>query len=218
MISLRNIVKRFETNSGPRTILDRVSMDVGAGERVGILGRNGSGKSTLIKIIGGTSLPTKGTVQKTMRVSWPLAFGGAFQGSLTGYDNLRFVCRIYQTEFEAARESVLEFSGLGNYLREPVKTYSSGMRARFAFAISLAVDFDCFLIDEVVAVGDSRFHERCRYELFERRASRAIILVTHDENVLRQYCEKAAVLTNGVLSPFGDLRDSLERYRDGCTS
>ena len=217
MIRLRDVSKTFETAGGTRVILDRVCMDVHAGQRVGILGRNGSGKSTLIKIIGGTSRPTSGTVTTSLRVSWPLAFGGAIQGSLTGLDNLRFICRIYRTNFADAVERVAEFSDLGAYLREPVKTYSSGMRARFAFAVSLAVDFDCFLIDEVVAVGDSRFHERCRRELFENGSSRAMILVTHDEGTLREYCRSAAVLSHGTLSPFGEIQESLDRYRASCS-
>lgn len=216
MIRLRDVSKKFETSAGPRLVLDRINMRVDPGQRVGILGRNGSGKSTLVKILGGASRPSSGEVESTMRVSWPLAFGGAFQGSLTGFDNLRFVCRIYRTDFEAAKDAVLAFSGLGSHLREPVKTYSSGMRARFAFGVSLAVDFDCYLVDEVVAVGDSRFHERCRHELFERRSSRAMVLVTHDERTLREYCTSAAVLVRGILSPFDNIEDSLRRYREDC--
>jgi capsular polysaccharide transport system ATP-binding protein len=216
MISLRDVTKNYPSSTGNRLVLDRVNMVVRRGERVGILGRNGSGKSTLIKIIGGASRPSSGIVTTSMRVSWPLAFGGAFQGSLTGLDNLRFICRIYRTDYRRAKDVVEDFSGLSGYLQEPVKTYSSGMRARFAFAVSLAVDFDCLLIDEVVAVGDSRFHERCRRELFDHRSNRATILVTHDENTLREYCNRAAVLDKGVLSEFGDIPGALEVYRDAC--
>ena len=128
-----------------------------------------------------------------MSVSWPLAFGGAFQGSLTGIDNLRFICRIYGVDPRRQdRASSRNFSELGLYLREPVKSYSSGMRARLAFAISMVIEFDCFLIDEIIAVGDARFHEKCHHELFERRGDRAMIIVSHDAGYIRQHCTRAS--------------------------
>lgn len=216
MIHLDNVTKVYETRIGPRTVLDRVNLRVMPGERVGILGRNGAGKSTLIRMISGAELPSHGQVVRQMNVSWPLAFGGAFQSSLTGMDNLRFVCRIYSADFAAALPFVKEFSDLGTYLNEPVKKYSSGMRARLAFAISMAIEFDCFLIDEVVAVGDSRFHERCRHELFERRRDRAIILVSHEAAYIREHCHRAAVLSGGRLHNFDNVEEAFAYYERGA--
>ena len=169
MIELRNVVKQYATRRGETTVLDDVSLRVEPGEKLGILGANGAGKSTLIRLISGAERPTAGTVSRSMSVSWPLAFSGAFQGSLTGLDNLRFICRLYDMDIKVAQPQVEDFAELGYYMREPLKTYSAGMRARLAFGISLAIDFDCFLIDEVIAVGDSRFQVRCNEELFEKR-------------------------------------------------
>lgn len=180
MIRMNSVSKSYPTRGGPVRVLKDVNLTVRHGERIGILGRNGAGKSTLIRLMSGAELPTSGDVHRDMSVSWPLAFGGAFQGSLTGYDNLRFICRIYGVDPEDKRAFVEEFSELGIYLREPVKTYSSGMRARLAFAISMVIEFDCFLIDEIVAVGDARFHDKCHHELFERRGDRAMIIVSHN--------------------------------------
>jgi capsular polysaccharide transport system ATP-binding protein len=212
MIHLKQVSKVYQTRTGPRTVLDGIDLCVMPGEKVGILGRNGAGKSTLIRMISGAELPTGGQISRHMNVSWPLAFGGAFQSSLTGLDNLRFVCRIYGTDIATAVPFVKEFSELGAYLDEPLKKYSSGMRARLAFAISMAIEFDCFLIDEIVAVGDNRFHERCRRELFEERRDRAIILVSHDPAYIREHCERAAVLVAGRLHNFPTVDEAFAFY------
>lgn len=214
MITLNNVTKVYSTRQGPRTVLDGINLRVARGEKIGILGRNGAGKSTLIRLISGAELPTRGHIHRGISISWPLAFGGAFQGSLTGLDNLRFICRIYGADIEPAIPYVEEFSELGAYLREPVKKYSSGMRARLAFAISMAVEFDCFLIDEIVSVGDSRFHEKCRIELFEKRKDRAMILVSHDAEYVRAHCDHAAVLVAGKLHSFDQVDDAFTFYRE----
>ena len=212
MISLRNIVKSYETRQGRYEVLRGLNLDIRPGEKVGVLGRNGAGKSTLIRIISGAELPEKGEIRRNMAVSWPLAFGGGFQGSLTGLDNLRFVCRVYGAEYRKAIPFVEEFSELGKFLREPVKTYSAGMRARLAFALSMAIEFDCFLIDEIIAVGDSRFHEKCRHELFDKRKDRAMIIVSHDVGHIRQHCDRACVLSDGVISEFDGIDQAYEAY------
>ena len=147
-----------------------------------------------------------------MRVSWPLAFAGGFQGSLTGLDNLRFICRVYGVSVEDKVEFVQEFSELGRFLREPLKTYSSGMRARLAFALSMAIEFDCFLIDEVITVGDSRFHEKCREELFGKRADRAMIMVSHEQHIIKDHCSRASVLQDGKLIHFEDVDGAYRAY------
>jgi capsular polysaccharide transport system ATP-binding protein len=213
MIVLENVTKRYSTRQGSRVVLDRINLVIHQGEKIGILGRNGAGKSTLIRLISGAELPSAGRVQRDMSISWPLAFTGAFQGTLTGLDNLRFICRIYGADIEAAIPRVEEFSELGIYLREPVKKYSSGMRARLAFAISLAIDFDCFLIDEVVAVGDSRFHEKCEIELFEKRKDRAMIIVSHQAEQIVSHCDRAAVLHDGKIHCFDDVSHAYEFYQ-----
>lgn len=213
MIDLQNITKVYTTRQGEHTVLDRVSLKVNRGEKLGILGRNGAGKSTLIRLISGAELPTSGFISRQMNVSWPLAFGGAFQGSLTGLDNLRFICRIYGVDPASKIDFVQQFSELGSYLKEPVKTYSGGMRARLAFALSMAVDFDCFLIDEIIAVGDSRFHEKCQIELFEKRKDRAMIIVSHQPEYIREHCQHAGVLVAGKFYSFEQVDDAFEFYQ-----
>lgn len=214
MIRLANVNKVYPTRSGQVPILRNVNLAVGPGERVGILGRNGAGKSTLIRLVSGAELPTSGFVERRMSVSWPLAFGGAFQGSLTGLDNLRFICRIYGADPNEKIAFVQEFSELGIYLREPVKTYSSGMRARLAFAISMVIEFDCFLIDEIIAVGDARFHEKCNRELFEKRGERAMVIVSHDGGYIRDHCTTAAVLSGGELNHFENMDEAFAFYHE----
>lgn len=212
MIKLKNVVKSYPVKDGRRNILDGIDFELNMGEKIGILGRNGAGKSTLIRILGGVEKPTSGIISWDMSISWPLAFSGAFQGTLTGADNVRFVCRIYGTDFDKAMETVDSFAELGKYLYEPVKIYSSGMRARLAFAISLAVDFDCYLIDEVISVGDAKFHQKCQVELFEKRAHKAMIIVSHELHNIREYCNKAAILDKGKLKIFEDLDEAMSIY------
>jgi capsular polysaccharide transport system ATP-binding protein len=212
MIQLDGINKSYPTRSGPIHVLRDVHLSVDRGERVGILGRNGAGKSTLIRLISGAELPTRGHIERDMSVSWPLAFGGAFQGSLTGYDNLRFICRVYGVDPDNKVEFVQEFSELGLFLWEPVRNYSSGMRARLAFALSMVIEFDCFLIDEIIAVGDARFHQKCEHELFVKRADRAMIIVSHDPQFIRSHCNRAAVLIDGQLHHPKTVDEAFEFY------
>jgi capsular polysaccharide transport system ATP-binding protein len=147
-------------------------------------------------------------------VSWPLAFTGGFQGSLTGLDNLRFICRVYGTSTEDKIPFVQDFSELGNFLREPVKNYSAGMRARLAFALSMVIEFDCFLIDEVIAVGDDRFQDKCHIELFEKRRDRALIMVSHNPGYIREHCQRAAVLVEGKLVSFDNVDEAFAYYAE----
>ena len=214
MIKIDSIVKKYPTRHGSRTVLDNINLTIRSGEKVGILGRNGSGKSTLIRLISGAEQPTSGSIYRGMSVSWPLAFGGAFQGTLTGLDNLRFICRVYGSSTEDKVPFVQEFSELGPYLYEPVKSYSAGMRARLAFAISMVVEFDCFLIDEIVAVGDARFQEKCRVELFEKRKDRSMLIVSHDPHFVRAHCQHAVVLIDGKLHNFNHIDEAFSYYTD----
>lgn len=212
MIALHDVGMKYATRHGAAEVLRDVNLRITPGEKWGILGRNGAGKSTLVRLIGGAERPTSGRIDRTMSVSWPLAFSGGFQGSLTGLDNLRFICRVYGVSADERIEFVQDFSELGHYLREPVKTYSAGMRARLAFALSMVIEFDCFLIDEVVAVGDQRFTERCNYELFVKRRDRAMVLVSHNKGFIQQYCDHAAVMHAGRLHHFADLASAFDFY------
>jgi capsular polysaccharide transport system ATP-binding protein len=212
VIAVENVSKVYSTRQGPHTVLDGVSFELGRGRNLGILGRNGAGKSTLIRLISGAEMPTSGRIRRDMSVSWPLAFGGAFQPNMTGLDNLKFVCRVYGVDWRPLVPFVEDFTELGVYFREPVFHYSHGMMTRLAFALSMAVEFDCFLIDEAMVVGDVRFHERCHVELFHKRRDRAFILVTHDANVIKLYCESACVLHEGKLLPFPTVDAAYEFY------
>jgi ABC-type polysaccharide/polyol phosphate transport system ATPase subunit len=214
MIRLNDVRKVYRTRSGDNVVLDGVNFELAMGERLGVLGRNGAGKSTMVRLISGAERPSAGRVERGMSVSWPLAFGGAFQPTLSGIDNIRFISRIYAQDFERNLAFVAEFSELGAYLHEPVRSYSSGMRARLAFAISMIIEFDCFLIDEIGAVGDARFHDRCNHELFGKRGDRAMVLISHDPGYLRDHCNRFALLHGGKLALFDDFDDAYARFRE----
>jgi capsular polysaccharide transport system ATP-binding protein len=213
VIIVRNLTKRYPFQAGFRTVLHDVNLCISRGQKVGILGRNGSGKSTLIRIIGGSENPDAGEVHRGMSISWPLALSGGFQTSLTGMDNLRFICRIYGVSIEDRIPFVQDFTELGRYLHEPMKTYSAGMRARLAFALSMVIEFDCYLIDEVMAVGDDRFRARCQHELFEKRRDRAMLIVAHNIAYIRAHCDTAAVLLRGQLHHFDSVDEGFAFYQ-----
>lgn len=216
MIAIENVSKTYGTRFGRRTVLDRINLRLEKGRNVGILGRNGAGKSTLIRLLSGAEDPTSGRIQRQMSVSWPLAFTGAFQTHLTGIDNLKFVCRVYGVDWKPLVPFVEEFTELGIYLREPVMHYSVGMSMRLAFALSMAIEFDCFLIDEGLAVGDSRFGDRCHVELFQKRKDRSFILVSHDPNIIKAYCERACVLHQGRLHNFETVDEAYDFYQSAA--
>jgi capsular polysaccharide transport system ATP-binding protein len=214
MIVCEKVCKSYGHGSGRKAVLRDIDLSVAPGERIGLLGRNGAGKTTLIKQIGGVELPDSGRVLRKMSCSWPIGFNGGFQGSLTGYDNARFIARIYGRSYNEIRDFVADFTELGKSLSLPVKTYSSGMRARLAFALSLAIEFDCYLIDEVILVGDVNFQRKCQHELFEKRADRAMIIVSHDMNVLREVCNRGVVIHEGRAQHFADVHEAAAFYED----
>ncbi|MHA6205821.1 ABC transporter ATP-binding protein [Dyella soli] len=193
-------------------VLNDVSFTIGHRQSIGICGRNGAGKSTLMRLISGIEFPTSGRVRRHMSVSWPLGFAGGFQGTLTGADNVRFIARIYGKSIEDTLAFVDDFAELGSYLHMPVKTYSSGMRARLTFAVSLAIDFDCYLIDEITAVGDSRFHQRCHEALNRRMQTGSLVMVSHAPETLRQFCNTGALLANGSLTFFNSIDETIAAY------
>lgn len=212
MIACEGLHKSYPMGRTHKRVLRGLDFHIAPGEHVGFLGRNGAGKTTLIKLLGGVELPTSGMVHRQMTVSWPLGFGGGFQGSLTGYDNARFIARIYGQDYAAIRDFVEDFTELGRQLKMPVKTYSAGMKARLAFALSLAIEFDCYLIDEVILVGDHNFHEKCRRELFEKRGDRALVLASHSTAMIREFCNRAMVLHEGKGTMYADVDAALDHY------
>ena len=213
MIELRGIHKSYPFRvGGHRKILDGLDLTLHRGEALGIMGRNGAGKSTLTRIIGGIEHVDAGQVTRTMSVSWPLGYGAAFQGSLTGADNTRFIARIYGQPVEECLEMVQEFADLGHYFRMPVHTYSSGMRSRLSFGVSLAVNFDCLLVDEITGAGDHRFAVKSQAAIKERRARGSLLMISHDAHTLETYCDRFAVLDGGRLRLFEDAASMTEAY------
>ncbi len=217
MIELRNINKSYPLpRHGRREILHNASITFQPGVNIGILGLNGQGKSTLIRIISGAERPDSGTVTRKSRVSWPIGFTGGFNGSLTGRENLRFTSRIYGANIQEVTEFVEDFTELGPYMDMPVKTYSSGMRSKLAFGLSMSIGFDFYLIDEAWSVGDASFRAKAE-KLFEaRKAHATLVVVSHSVATIRKNCDSAAVLHNGLLTVYDKLNDALRVYTEIC--
>ena len=212
MIELREISKSYRLGAGRNTVLDSVSAVFPTGKSVGILGVNGAGKSTLLRIIGGVEPPDHGMVKKDVRVSWPMGFSGGFSPNMTGRQGARFVARIYGESPHSVELFSREFAELGSYFDMPIRTYSSGMRARLAFAIGFAVEFDCYLVDEVIAAGDAHFSKKYRREFKERARSASVILVSHNPEAIRAECDFAAVLTKGSLTLYETVDEAMGVY------
>lgn len=212
MVGLRvtGLGKTYPTAHRP--VFSGLTFDVKRGGRLAILGRNGQGKSTLIKVLGGALPANEGTIDWSMSSSWPIGFSGGFQGSLSGLDNVRFLSRLYRRNYQNVLARVDDFAELGSALKLPVKHYSSGMRARLAFGLSLAIEFDCYLIDELVAVGDARFQRKCQDELFERRADRSFMMASHDTHLIASICDRALIIENGKAKLFDDVEEAVEIY------
>lgn len=216
MITLSNITKRYKTGHGINTVLNDVTHVFEPGINTGILGRNAAGKSTLLRVIGGSELPDSGTVTRKSRVSWPLGFAGGFHGSLTGRENLRFVSRIYGADIGRVTRFVEDFSELGDYMDMPLRTYSTGMRARLAFGLSMAINFDFYLIDEGFSVGDASFRTKADGFFNERQAQATLLVVSHNMGTIKKYCETVAVLNNGLLTPYENMDDAFKEYDNIC--
>jgi capsular polysaccharide transport system ATP-binding protein len=206
------LTKDYHTHIGVRRVLDGISFELREGEKIAVLGRNGSGKSTLVKLIGGVESPTSGAISRGLSMSWPLGFAGGVTGYMTGAASARFMARLYNRNERDVLDFVDDFAELGRQLYLPIDAFSSGMRARLMFALTLAIDFECLLIDEVLAVGDQRFHAKCHAALFEQRRDRAMLLVSHDPSVVRDYCRSALVLKAGRGRVFDDLELALSIY------
>ena len=213
MIEFFQVSKYYPLKHGTRIVLEIVSFRFPEHKNIGILGLNGAGKSTLLRLIAGSELPDGGRIIRSGRFSWPLGFSGGFSGNLTGEENLRFVCRIYQADLRRVFEYVWEFSELGDALFEPLATYSRGMKARLAFGLSLAIDFDVYLIDEVMAVGDASFRKKSKAAFEERRQVSNLILVSHDMRTIREYSDLIILLDNRNLRIFDDVKEGIKAYR-----
>ncbi|MCG6883029.1 MAG: ABC transporter ATP-binding protein [Silicimonas sp.] len=213
MIRLLDVSKRFHTGGVEQVVADRVSLTFPGGLSVALLGRNGAGKSSLLKMIAGTLRPTSGRIEVSGSVSWPVGFAGSFHADLTGVQNVRFVARIYGVDSDALEVFVREFSGLGDHLALPVRTYSQGMRARLGFGLSMGIGFDTYLIDEITAVGDAAFREKCEAALAERLAHRGAVIVSHSLGFLTRVCDAGVVIENGRAVWFDDIRAAVEAHR-----
>ncbi len=212
MIAFSGVSKSYQTRTGPRTILRDVNFTLQRGDAIGICGHNGAGKSTLLRLIAGVEQPGSGAIERSMTVSWPLGYSSAFQSSLTGADNIRFIARIYGRPIAETLDFVDDFAELGTYLGMPIRTYSAGMMARLAFAVSLAVDFDCYLVDEITAAGDARFRLRCHDALIERRKNGTLVMVSHDPHTLREYCINGAVVRDNRLIVFESIEEAIDQH------
>lgn len=217
MIIVDDVHKRFQTQHGPgKWVLSGVSFTIPPKLNVGLIGGNGAGKSTLLRLVGGVDQPTRGHIERHCRVSWPMGFGGGLQGSLSGRQNAKFVCRIHGHEDDIAEriKFIEAFAELGPSFDEPVKDYSSGMKSRLQFALSLAFDFDVYISDEVTAAGDASFRRKASMA-FQRLADHAsIIMVSHGEGTLRQFCQAGIWLHEGKAHWFDDIGDALMAYKD----
>ena len=210
MISFENVSKTYHIRKFRKDVFSGLSFHIPTGWSLGICGANGAGKSTLMRLISGVESPSSGRITRTVTCSWPIGYASCFQSSLTGADNARFIARIYGKDIQSLLTYVEDFAQLGAYFHQPIYSYSAGMMARLAFGISLAIDFDCYLVDEVTAAGDDRFRQRCEEALHHRRATGTLLMISHDPNTLRAYCERGAVLHNGCLSFYETMEEAIE--------
>jgi len=214
MIEVRNLYKRYHGPFGGDWVLKNVNFTIPDNVSVGLLGRNGAGKSTLLRIIGGMDSPDKGTVNRDCRVSWPIGLGGGFQGSMTGRQNVKFVARIHGggDRIPEIISRVQDFAEIGKAFDQPVKTYSSGMRSRLAFGLSLAFDFDVYLSDEATAVGDAAFKAKATKAFKDRVGKASIVMVSHQVGMLKDLCQAGVWINNGTATWFDDINEAINSY------
>jgi capsular polysaccharide transport system ATP-binding protein len=216
MIKVSNLTKSFFYKGKKSTIFKNLSFNIQTGESIAILGANGAGKSTLLRILGGIDLPDSGSIETDRTISWPVGLVGGFQGSLTGRENVTFVSRIYTEKSRVAEKVryVEEFAELGVYFDRPFKTYSSGMRSRVTFGLSMAFNFDVYLIDEVTAAGDQRFREKSKRILMERKKDADFLMVDHNLWGLKLHCDRAFILEGGKIEEFSDLDEAVALHTE----
>ena len=212
MIDFKNVSKSYRLKGSTKTVINNLNLSLDRGASLGLLGRNGAGKSTLLKMIGGTLRPDRGEIIRHGSISWPLGFSGGFHAALTGIQNTRFVARIYGADTDELVDFVEDFAELGEFLDMPVQTYSQGMKARLAFGVSMGINFDCYLVDEITAVGDTIFKRKC-LDVFQKKLARSdLIMVSHSPQTIRQFCTSAAILEAGELYLFDDVNEGLEVF------
>lgn len=214
MIELRNISKAYRTQTGWHQVFDNVSVTFPTNQNIGILGLNGAGKSTLLRLISGVENPDSGEIYRDVRVSYPIGFSGGFQAWLSGRENARFVGRIHGVPLKELEEFVQDFTELGHYYDMPIKTYSSGMKSRLAFAVSMAIDFDCYLADEISASGDRRFKSKYHQTFVEKHKKASIIMVSHQSSQIQQFCDISAVVHEGEICLFDTVEQGMKFYDD----
>lgn len=214
MIVFEDVHKTYRIRRFEKEVLKDVSFSVSPGESLAICGANGAGKSTLMRMIAGVEMPTSGRITRTMTTSWPIGYSSCFQSSLTGADNCRFIARIYDQPIDELLAFVEDFAQLGPYFYQPIMTYSAGMTARLAFGVSLAINFDCYLVDEVTSAGDARFRQRCSDELMQRRENGTLVMISHDPGVLREYCSRGAVVSNSRLQLFDTVDEAIAFHEE----
>ncbi|WP_420994144.1 ABC transporter ATP-binding protein [Cupriavidus sp. 30B13] len=219
MIRIAGLHKRYRGAPADGWVLRDVSLEIPASSRVALIGRNGAGKSTLLRLIGGTDTPNRGEVVRRCRVSWPLGLSGGFQGSLSGRQNAKFVCRIHgaQAALDDKLAFIQDFAELGAAFDAPVRTYSSGMRSRLAFALSIAFEFDMYLVDELTAVGDAAFNAKSRKAFQDLAGRSGLVMVSHSESTLRSFCESAVWLHEGQAHRFDSVDRAIEAYKKSMT-
>ncbi|EPE7490223.1 ABC transporter ATP-binding protein [Cronobacter universalis] len=215
MIVIENLTKSYRTPAGRHYVFKDLNLTLPFGKSVALIGRNGAGKSTLLRMIGGTDNPDSGRIVSSATISWPVGLAGGFQGSLTGRENVKFVARLYAPK-EDVRQKVAfveTFAELGKYFDMPVKAYSSGMKARLGFGLSMAFKFDYYLVDEVTAVGDASFRKKCETLFEERHREACFLMVSHNLNSLKQYCEAAVFIgRNSQVIFFDNVDQAIDVY------
>lgn len=212
MIQLDRVFKYYRSDGHTKIVLDHVSATFQSGRSYGLLGVNGAGKSTTMRLLAGTESPNSGRIRRSVRVSWPLGFSGGFHPQMTGRENVKFVARAYGENVGRVLEFVEDFAELGDYIDVSVKAYSSGMTSRLAFGLSMAIDFECYLIDEITAVGDARFQAKCREAFARRRETSDIIIASHAMETIKTYCDHGAVLVDGQILMFDSVESAIEVY------
>ena len=218
MIKIKQVSKRYHNHQNSKWILKDINLEIPTGVSVGLIGRNGAGKSTLLRLIGGMDSPDKGEITRDCSVSWPVGLSGGFQGSMTGRQNVKFIARVQGSDGQipSVIEYVENFAEIGNAFDEPVKTYSTGMRSRLAFGLSLAFDFDVFLSDEATAVGDRAFKAKATKAFKDKVGKTGLIMVSHSEGILKDLCTAGIWLDNGEAIWFDDINKAIQSYHDSC--
>lgn len=212
MIRLENLTKIFSLDGQRKVLLKNVNMEFPTGAAVALLGRNGAGKSTLLEMIAGTIDPTSGRIVSDGSISYPVGFAGSFHPELSGIQNTRFVGRIYGVDTDELVEFVEDFAGLGVHFRLPVKTYSSGMKSRLSFGISMGIPFDTYLVDEITAVGDAAFKVKSGQVFRTRMKTSGAVMVSHSMRTVRELCNVGVVLEAGQISYFDDIEAAIAHH------